>query len=239
MRLSVCCLRVGVSGHPRRKATARRSCGTWRFDARLGPAAGAADTLLYVGVVALTAFTLVPGAAHAQDDMGLRTGEQLVIDLDRSAELHQKAFRIEQTADRQSGNKQNPHSREWGEAAELYVKAAELYVESAEHRPYGDGAAYVTLNRAGSIFSRLGEPRSARRAYAAAGVRALEIGQVYEAGFAFANAAELSQQDGNDRKLGPDYVRMAHRSSESPLLADEQQQRIRMRLGLDGYVAQQ
>lgn len=177
--------------------------------------------LLYVGVVSLTAFTLAPDAALAQEDMSLRTDEQLVIDLERSVELFDEARQLERTAD-----EQNLGSERW-------IEAAELYVESAEHRPYGDSQAYVALKRAGDIFSRADETGRARRAYAAAAIRALEHGHVYEASLAFANAAELGQLNRREGRESLDYYRMAHRLSESPALSDEQRQRIRARLGLD------
>lgn len=181
--------------------------------------------LLCFGVVALTAFTLVPDPAHAQDEMALRTDEQLVIDVDRSVELFDEARQIEQRAP-----ENRLESSEW-------IEAAELYVASAQHRPYGDAEAYTALIRAGDILARADDRRAARRAYAAAGVRALERGHVYEAGIAFANAADLSQRNRQDNRMALDYYRMAHRLSESPMLTDEQTRHIRTRLGLDEGLA--
>lgn len=176
---------------------------------------------LYGGTFALCAL-LLPDAALAQQQAngtqqasGPRTTGQLVIDVDRSDRMYREAFRLE--AD----------NRNW-------TRAAERYVESARLRPYGDLKAYVALNRAGIIFVHTGDERAARRAFAAAGVRALETGQVYEAAMAFASAAELAGQDRRDGRLVLDYARMAHRLSEAPSLSEEQRQRIRDRMGAGG-----
>lgn len=172
--------------------------------------------LLYAGTFTLCAFLLVPEAVPAQQDTGPRTNQQLVIDVDRSDKMYRQAFRME--TDNQN-----------------WKKAADQYVESARLRPYGDLKAYVALNRAGQIYSHLGgNARAAHRAFAAAGIRAMETGQVYEAAMAFANAAELSQQDRRDVRYGLDYARMAHRLSEAPSLTKEQGKRIRNRLGSAG-----
>jgi len=183
--------------------------------------------LLYIGVVVLTPFTLGPAAASAQalapasarPPVELRTAEQLGMDLDRSTELYREARSLEAASDRNRLD-----AGEW-------VRAAEMYLESAERRPYGDVQAYLALNRAATIFARAGMTKAAREAHAAAGARALECGRVYDAGLAFANAAELSQER-RESRLALDYLHMAHRLSESPLLSGEEQRRIRTRVGL-------
>lgn len=173
--------------------------------------------LFYAGTFTLCAFllVLVPDAVLAQEASGPRTSEQLVIDVDRSDRMYREAFRMET-------NNQN------------WEKAADRYVESARLRPYGDLKAYVALNRAGQVYSHLGNERAARRAFAAAGVRALETGQVYEAAMAFANAAELAGQDRRDGRYVLNYLRMAHRLSEAPSLTEEQRTQIRNRLSPAG-----
>lgn len=173
------------------------------------------NNLFYAGTFAMGTLVLVPHAALAQNGDTPRSAEQLVIDVDRAETLFQEAFRL--SADNQNWN-----------------KAAEKYVESARLRPYGDLQAYVALNRAGQIFSHLGKEVAARRAFAAAGVRALETGQIYEAAVAYANAAELAQQDRrNNNRRASNYLVIAHRLSEAPMLSDEQRKRVHRRLGLD------
>lgn len=171
--------------------------------------------LLHAVSFSLCAFLLLPAGVLAQNNGGPRSDEQLVIDVDRSDRMFRQAFRL-------SANNQN------------WKKAADQYVQSAQLRPYGDLKAYVALNRAGQIYSHLDNARAARRAFAAAGVRAMETAQVYEAAMAFADAAELSQQDRRDVRYGLDYARMAHRLSETRLLTEEQRKRIRNRLGSAG-----
>lgn len=171
--------------------------------------------LLTVGALALCTLILVPDAILAQNGDGPRSAEQLVIDVDRSDRMFDQAFRM--AAD----------NRNWNEAAERYVESARL-------RPYGDLKAYVALSRAGQIYDHLDKKRAARRAFAAAAVRALETGQVYEAAMAFANAADLAQQDRRDARLVLDYARMAYRLSEAPALSDEQRKRLRHRMGSAG-----
>lgn len=164
----------------------------------------------------VAAFVLVPDAALAQDQNGPRTAEQLVIDVDRSEQLFQEALRLE------ADDRNNQY----------FVRAAERYVESAELRPYGDGRAYVALNRAGQFFSHAGKATASSHAFAAAGLRGLETGQVYEAAMAFVNAAEQGQQNRQESWLVLDYLRIAHRLSESPALTAEQRQQVRFRMGL-------
>lgn len=183
--------------------------------------------LLYLGVVALTAFTLVPDVALAQDDTGLRTGAQLVIDVDRANVLQNDARQIERTADQAQL------------AGKPWVEAAKLYVESAEHRPYGDPDAYVALNRAGNLFFNAGRSGAAHKAFGAAGIRALETGHVYEAGLAFADAAQSSQQRTRDSRMGFYYYKVAYRLSESPMLSVVQRKALHTRLGLNVGVALQ
>lgn len=172
--------------------------------------------LFYVGTLALFPLILLPQGALAQYDDTPRSADQLVIDVDRAEALFQEAFRL-------SADNQN-----WNEAAEKYVESARL-------RPYGDLQAFVALNRAGQIFSHLGKEVAARRAFAAAGVRALETGMIYEAAMAYANAAELAQQDqrDNDRRWSSNFLVIAHRLSEAPVLSDVQRNKVRQRLGLD------
>lgn len=168
-----------------------------------------------VGTFALGAFVLVPHAALAQNGDTPRSGEELVIDVDRAETMFQEAFRL-------SADNQN-----WNEAAGRYVESARL-------RPYGDLQAYMALNRAGQIFSHLGKEVTARRAFAAAGIRALETGLIYEAAVAYANAAELAQQDRRDNnRRASNYPVIAHRLSEAPVLSDEQRKKVQGRLGLD------
>lgn len=171
--------------------------------------------LLYAGAFALCAFLLVPQAVLAQQGDGPRTAEQLVIDVDRSDVLHQEAFRME--AD----------NRNWNEVAKRYVESAQL-------RPYGDLQAYVALNRAGKMFSHADKTRDAYRAFANAGIRALETGHVYEAAMAYANAAEIAQKDRRSAHRVVDYAHTAHRLSEAPALTDDQRKQIQERLGAAG-----
>lgn len=171
--------------------------------------------LRYAGALALCAFLLIPQAVLAQQGDGPRTAEQLVIDVDRSDVMHQEAFQME--ADNQNLN-----------------RAAKRYVESAQLRPYGDLKAYIALNRAGQMFSHAGKTRDARRAFANAGIRALETGHVYEAAMAYANAAELAQKDRRDRQRVLDYANTAYRLSEAPALTDHQRKQIQNRLGSAG-----
>lgn len=171
--------------------------------------------LLNAGAFALCAVLLVPNAVLAQNGDVPRTVDQLVIDVDRSDVMHQEAFQME--ADNQN----------WNEAAERYVESAQL-------RPYGDLQAYVALNRAGKMFSHAGKTRDARRAFADAGVRALETGDVYQAAMAYATAAELAQKDRRDGQLVLDYARTAYRLGEAPALTDDQREQIHNRLGSAG-----
>lgn len=156
----------------------------------------------------------LPNEMRAQDN-GSRSDSQLTIDLERSEQLHRQAFQSE------------IDQKNWS-------RAAELYVESANLRPYGDMKAYAALDRAGKLFSHSGKMRDAHRAFAAAGLRALETDRVYEAALAFASAAETSQLDARDLRLGPNYLRMVHRLSESPALTPDQRKLIRQRAGLGG-----
>jgi len=158
---------------------------------------------------------LAPHPALAQGEDGPRTAEALVIDVERSDELFQEAFRLQA----------DDHD---------LVKAAERYVESAELRPYGDARAYVALNRAGQFFFHAGKATASSRAFAAAGVRGLETGQVYEAAMAFVNAAEQGQQYRWGNSLVLDYMRIARRLSESPVLTEGQREQLRDRMGLRG-----
>lgn len=176
---------------------------------KLSQLTGAVAGSLVVG------FILAPNPALAQEENGPRTAEQLVIDVDHSDRLLREAFRLE------------------GDYSEL-VEAAERYVESAELRPYGDPEAYLALYRAGVFFFHAGKTTASSRAFAAAGQRGLETGQVYEAAMAFANAAEQGQEDRREIRRVLDYLRTAHQLSESPALTDEQRQWVRQRMGLDG-----
>lgn len=163
----------------------------------------------------LGALLLAPVASFAQNGDDLRTSAQLAIDVDRSEQLYVEAS-------------------DMAAANEDMVETAERFVESARHRPYGDVKAYVALNRAGQLFSHAGRTRAAHRAFARAGVRAMETGQIFEAAMAYANAAELSQQDERAGGQVLDFVRIAHRLSEAPELSDEQRQRVRQRLAIEG-----
>lgn len=167
----------------------------------------------FIGAFALTALVLVPVTASPQSNAELRSTSELVIDLDRSEQLFEEASGL-------------------GDASDNLVKAADRYVQSARLRPYGDEKAYVALNRAGQMFSHAGRTGQARRAFAEAGVRAMETGQVFEAAMAYANAAELSQRDRDSDRMVLDFVRIAHRLSESPGLTDEQRLQVHNRLGL-------
>lgn len=158
---------------------------------------------------------LAPVAAFAQNGDDLRTSAQLAIDIDRSERLYREAS-------------------DMAAANDDMVETAERFVESARDRPYGDVKAYVALNRAGQLFSHAGRTRAAHRAFARAGMRAMETGQIFEAAMAYANAAELSQQDQSAGRQVLDFVRMAHRLSEAPGLSDEQRERIQQRLAIGG-----
>lgn len=157
---------------------------------------------------------VLPTPVSGQDD-GPRSETQLAVDLERSEALYSQAF--DREIDR----------GDWRGAARLYVESASL-------RPYGDMKAYLALDRAGKLYSHSGRMRDAHRAFASAGVRALETGRIYEAAMAFANAAETSQSDTRDIPLGPDYLRMVHRLVESPSLTADQRSIIRERAGLGG-----
>lgn len=163
----------------------------------------------------LGALFLAPVAAFAQNSDDLRSSTQLAIDIDRSEQLYREAS-------------------DMAAANEDLVETAERFVESARHRPYGDVKAYVALNRAGQLFSHAGRTRAAHRTFARAGMRAMETGQIFEAAMAYANAAELSTQDRGAGRQVLDFVRIAHRLSEAPGLSDEQRQRIRQRLAIEG-----
>lgn len=168
------------------------------------------------GAAALLAVLLLPTLALAQENGdGPRSTEQLAIDLERSESLYRQAFRAET----------DQHDLQ---------KAARLYVESAALRPYGDTRAHMALDRAGKLFSHAGKNRQAHRAFAEAGVRALESGDVYGAARAFANAAEASQKDNRDVRLGLGYRQMVYRLSEAPVLTEHQRRDIRQRAGLPG-----
>lgn len=170
--------------------------------------------LVTSSVLLLCVVALLPASVRAQDD-GHRSDSQLSIDLERSEQLHSQAFQNE------------IDQKNW-------ARAANLYVESASLRPYGDIKAYLALDRAGKLFSHSGKVRDAHEAFATAGMRALETGHVYEAAMAFANAADISQQNARDVRFGPDYLETVYRLIEHPSLTADQKKMIGQRLGLDG-----
>jgi len=166
------------------------------------------------GACALSAVLLLPVALVAQDD-DMRSPQQLVIDVEKSDRLFDEAIRLEANRD------------SWMEAAKTYVQSARL-------RPYGDAQAFVATFRAGILFSHLDKVNRARRAFATAGVRGLETGNVHGAARAFANAAELGrhERDPGAGQRNLNYWRIAHRLSESPLLTESQRQEIHERLSI-------
>lgn len=195
---------------------------------KLGLLTGALAGSLVVG------FILAPNPAFAQEENGLRTPEQLVIDVDQSERLFGEASRLEGDYWDSWGRARVAGSAPRNASRKLVEAAAERYVESAELRPYGDAQAYLALYRAGVCFFYADKTTASSHAFAAAAERGLETGQVYEAAMAFVSAAEQGQEDPSEMRRVLDYLRTAHELSESPALTHEQRQRVRQRMGLDG-----
>ena len=109
-----------------------------------------------------------------------------------------------------------------------WAEAARVHEESGLLRMKGDTRAYLSFSHAARLYYHAGELRDSEKMFEAAGDRALETGDVYNAAIAFFNAAAVAQENGRDRdaqKLGW----KAHKLSRSQLLNDEQRKSLTSR----------
>lgn len=81
----------------------------------------------------------------------------------------------------------------WREAARLHREAGQL-------REKGDMRAYVSFVHAARLYYHAGELRDSERMFEAAGERALDVGDVYNAAVAFLNGAAVAEENGRGRQ---------------------------------------
>ena len=109
-----------------------------------------------------------------------------------------------------------------------WAQAARKHEESGLLRLKGDTRAYLSFAQAARLYYHAGELRNSEKMFEAAGERALEVGDVYNAAVAFFNAAAVAQENGRDRdaqKLGW----KAQKLTRSQLLNDEQRKDLTSR----------
>lgn len=169
-------------------------------------------THLTRGALALAFLSVLPIAAVAQPSTDTSPA-QYAVNYQTADRLFEQAVALE------------GEYRHWGDAAKLYARSADL-------RTYGDIRAYQAYERAGQLlFGKNAE--QARQMFVKAGNRALEAGAVYEAGLAFASAAELVARHGArplNEGLGQKHFETALRLSDSPLLTESQRMDLKNRI---------
>lgn len=109
-----------------------------------------------------------------------------------------------------------------------WAEAARMHEESGLLRMKGDTRAYLSFSHAARLYYHADDLRASEKMFEAAGDRALEVGDVYNAAVALLNGAAVAQEDGRDRdaqKLGW----KAQKLSGSKLLNDEQRQSLASR----------
>ncbi len=112
-------------------------------------------------------------------------------------------------------------NQEWTRAASLFRRAADL-------REPGDPAAINDLVRAAQLSFYRGDEGRAIRDFESAGRRAMAIGDVLVAAYAFVDAAWIAERGGHSRRA-LDLLARARLLSNSPLLPEDDRRHLRRR----------
>ncbi|HSM37210.1 MAG TPA: hypothetical protein VK837_12490 [Longimicrobiales bacterium] len=150
-----------------------------------------------------------------------RSGEALAVNVARADSLHDEALR----GQAERALRLADALRAQGE----WEAVGRLFVEEAELRPAADPSAVDLMIVAANLFYAADLPMRAREVLEAAGDRAEASGDLVRAARAYLDAATIAEGEGHEGAVR-DLVERAKGLTESPLLSEEQKERIRQRI---------